>query len=46
MICKNIKQLVNYGLKNGLIEKEDEIFTTNQLLALFGLDEMEEVEAP
>ena len=31
MICKNIKQLVNYGLENGLLEKEDEIFTTNQL---------------
>ena len=46
MIHKNIKQLVNYGLKNGLLEKEDEIFTTNQLLELFQLDEMEEVEAP
>ena len=45
MICKNIKQLVNYGLKNGLLEKEDEIFTINQLLELFQLDEMEEVEA-
>ena len=22
MICKNIKQLVNYGLKNNLLEKE------------------------
>ena len=41
---KNIKQLVNYGLENGLLEKEDEIFTTNQLLELFQLDEMEEVE--
>ena len=46
MICKNIKQLVNYGLKNELLEKEDEIFTVNQLLELFGLDEMEEIEAP
>ena len=46
MICKNIKQLVNYGLKNNLLEKEDEIFTVNQLLELFQLDEMEEVEAP
>ena len=46
MICKNIRQLVNYGLKNNLLEKEDEIFTVNQLLELFGLDEMEEVEAP
>ena len=46
MICKSIKQLVNYGVKNNLLEKEDEIFTTNQLLELFQLDEMEEVEAP
>ena len=46
MICKSIRQLVNYGLENGLLEKEDEIFTTNQLLELFNLDEMEEVEAP
>ena len=40
MICKSIKQLVNYGLKNGLVEKDDEIFTINQLLELFQLDEM------
>ena len=45
MICKRIKQLVNYGLKNNLLEKGDEIFTVNQLLELFQLDEMEEVEA-
>ncbi len=42
MICKSIKELVNYGLKRGLLKKEDEIFTINQLLELFGLDEMEE----
>ena len=46
MICQNIKQLVNYGLKNNLLEKEDDIFTINQLLELFQLDEMEEVDAP
>lgn len=45
MICKNIRQLVNYGLQNNLLEKEDEIFTVNKLLELFQLDEMEEVEA-
>ncbi|MBR5579121.1 MAG: UDP-glucose--hexose-1-phosphate uridylyltransferase [Lachnospiraceae bacterium] len=43
MICKSIKQLVNYGLKEGLLEKEDEIFTINSLLELLKLDEMEEV---
>lgn len=42
MICKSIRQLVNYGLKEGLLEKEDEIFTINRLLELFRLDEMEE----
>ena len=42
MIQKNIKKLVKYGLLTGLIEKEDEIYTTNRLLELFGLDELEE----
>lgn len=41
-IYGNIKALVKYGLETGLIEKEDEIFTTNRLLELFQLDEMEE----
>lgn len=41
-ICGNIKALVNYGLETGLLAKEDEIFTINRLLELFGLDEMEE----
>lgn len=44
MICDNIRQLVNYGLNKGLLEKEDEIFTINSLLELFGLDEFEEGE--
>ncbi|MGN0288033.1 MAG: UDP-glucose--hexose-1-phosphate uridylyltransferase [Lachnospiraceae bacterium] len=42
MICERIRQLVKYGLKEGLLEKEDEIYTINRLLELFGLDEMEE----
>lgn len=41
-IYGNIRALVNYGLETGLLEKEDEIFTINRLLELFGLDEMEE----
>ncbi|MDE6949464.1 MAG: UDP-glucose--hexose-1-phosphate uridylyltransferase [Lachnospiraceae bacterium] len=41
-ICGNIKALVNYGLETGLLAKEEEIFTINRLLELFGLDEMEE----
>ena len=42
MIQQNIKRLVKYGLLTGLIEKEDEIYTANRLLELFGLDELEE----
>ncbi|MCM1175778.1 MAG: UDP-glucose--hexose-1-phosphate uridylyltransferase [Blautia sp.] len=42
MIQKNIKKLVQYGLKTGLIEETDKIYTTNRLLELFNLDEPEE----
>lgn len=42
MIQKNIRKLVEYGLITGLIEREDKIYTTNRLLELFGLDELEE----
>ena len=31
MIQKNIKKLVQYGLKTGLIEEADKIYTTNRL---------------
>lgn len=41
-IYGNIRALVKYGLETGLVEEEDEIFTTNRLLELFELDEMEE----
>ncbi|MBR1848097.1 MAG: UDP-glucose--hexose-1-phosphate uridylyltransferase [Lachnospiraceae bacterium] len=41
-ITENIKSLVEYGISTGLIEKEDKTYTTNQLLMLFGLDEIEE----
>ncbi len=43
-IYRNIKALVKYGLKTGLVEKEDEIFTVNRLLELFRLDGLEERE--
>ena len=46
MICSLIRQLVAYGVKTGLVEKEDIIFTTNKLLELFGLEELCECEAP
>lgn len=38
-ICKDIIELVNYGLETGLIQKEDEIYTINQYLELLGEDE-------
>ncbi|MDE5597558.1 MAG: galactose-1-phosphate uridylyltransferase, partial [Lachnospiraceae bacterium] len=45
MIQTNIKKLVAYGLKTGLIEEADKIYTTNRLLELFQLDELEESDA-
>ena len=37
MINHLINELVNYGLKNGLIDFADEVYVTNSLLELFGL---------
>ena len=37
MILKNIYELVQYGKGCGLIDPEDEIYTINRLLDLFGL---------
>ena len=45
MIQKNIRKLVQYGLQTGLITEEDKIYTTNRLLELFQLDELEESNA-
>lgn len=44
MIQQDIKKLTAYGLKTGLIEKEDEVYTINRLLELFELDELTEEE--
>ena len=41
MIQENIKKLVMYGLQTGLIAQEDKIYTTNRLLELFQLDELD-----
>lgn len=38
MIEENILQLVTYGLEQGLIEKEDRVYTVNRLLELFGVE--------
>ena len=42
MIQNNIKKLVEYGLLTGLIGEEDKIYTTNRLLELFQLEELED----
>ncbi len=39
-IESDIRKLVSYGIRTGLVPKEDEIFTINRLLELFGLDEL------
>ncbi len=46
MIQKDIRRLVAYSLKTGLVAKEDEIYTTNRLLELFELDELEDLDEP
>lgn len=42
MINTCIKQLVEYGIKNHLLEKEDEIYTRNVLLDVMKLDSYED----
>ncbi len=42
MVNHAIKQLVSYGVKHHLLEKEDVIYTTNILLDLMKLDDYEE----
>ncbi|MBD5461367.1 MAG: galactose-1-phosphate uridylyltransferase, partial [Lachnospiraceae bacterium] len=46
MIQDEIRELVGYGLRTGLVEPEDEIYTVNRLLELFGLDSAEAEEKP
>ena len=41
MIQDSIKKLTAYGLKTGLIEEEDIIYTVNRFLELFQLEELE-----
>ena len=38
-ICALIFELVSYGKNKGLIDKADEVYTTNKLLELFQIDE-------
>lgn len=39
MISESIQKLIQYGLDTGLICKEDVIYTTNQLIELFQIDD-------
>lgn len=41
-INKLIRELVNYGLHTGLVQREDEVYTINRLLEVLRLDEYEE----
>ena len=40
-IFENINRLAAYGLKTGLIQKDDLIYVKNQLLAMLALDGFE-----
>lgn len=44
MLYQSLRQLLDYALRKKLIEKEDELYCANRLLALFGLDEWKEPE--
>lgn len=43
-IQTDIRKLVAYGVSAGLVPTEDIVFTTNRLLELFGLDELEDAD--
>lgn len=43
-IQSDIRKLVQYGVITGLVPEEDVIFTTNRLLELFGLEDLEETD--
>lgn len=44
MINKAISELVEYGLATGLVLPEDEIYVTNQILEVLGMEEFDKVE--
>lgn len=46
MIQELIRKLTAYGILTGLVPKEDEIYTINRLLELFGLEELEDASQP
>lgn len=40
-LCLNIARLIDYGLKVGLIDRDEEIYSTNLILDIFKVDEYE-----
>lgn len=44
MIQTYIRKLVQYGLITGLVSAEDKLYTTNRLLEIFELDELEDMD--
>lgn len=44
MLSENIKKLVEYGVRSGLVPECERIYTTNLLLDLFGEDSYEDVD--
>lgn len=46
MIYEAVRNLTEYGLEAGLIEKDDEVYARNQILSVLGLNEYKEPEKP
>ena len=44
MIQTEIRKLVQYGLLTGLVPEEDKIYTTNRLLEIFALEELQDLD--
>lgn len=44
MLSENIKKLVEYGVRSGLVPECERIYTTNLLLDMFGEDSYEDVD--
>ena len=44
MINESINQLLQYGLKTGLIEKEDKCYVANKLISILNLSDFIEQE--
>ena len=43
-IQSDIRKLISYGVGTGLVPREDVVYTTNRLLELFGLEELQDEE--